>query len=214
MPKPMPNVKDQQESRHFPYRRLGGSAVITQRGSRGKFELVSPSGLRPADRARGKLEHRVRGETGRQPPRRHIAPDLFHSYVAVQVNEIDGELHAEGVYSFAGEDPQTFSGPKPLTAQQTLSALRAVIRHFRAMGKLGVAGEVGDPQAKIGLRPATPGEAVEDGADRIHQFALGSFHLEMRTSLRGGKFDTALANPGASKCDKHAGHLTNVLATN
>jgi len=83
-------------------------------------------------------------------------------------------LHAKGVYSFAGEDPQTFSGLKPPTAQQTLSALRAVIRHFRAMGKLGVAGEVRDPQAKIGLRPAAPSEAIEDGADRIHQVvALG-----------------------------------------
>jgi hypothetical protein len=186
-------------------------AVISQRGGRGEFEPVSRPGLRPADGARGKLEHRVRGETGRQPPRRHIAPDLLHSQVAVQVNEIDGELHAKGVYSFAGEDPQTFSGPEPLTAQQTLSALRAVIRHFRPMGKLGVAGEVRDPQAKIGLRPAAPSEAVEDGADRIHQV---TFHLEMRTSLRGGNFCTTPATPGVSRCDKHAGHLTNGLATN
>jgi hypothetical protein len=37
------------------------------------------------------------------------------------------------------------------------------------MGKLGLAGEIQDPQAKIELRPAASSKAVEDRTDQIHR---------------------------------------------
>jgi hypothetical protein len=123
----------------------------------------------------------VRGETGREPPGTHAAPDLFHSQFAVQVNEIDGELHEECVDRFAGPDPQAFSRAEFLAPQQTLPALRAFIRNLHGMGEHRLAGDVRDPETKIGFRLAAPSEAVEDGANRIHPVAaLSPFSEEMR----------------------------------
>jgi len=45
--------------------------AVAGQGSGGKLECVSEACLRGADGARGKLEDRVSGETGRQPPGRH-----------------------------------------------------------------------------------------------------------------------------------------------
>lgn len=147
---------------------------------RGKFYPVARFGLRFTYRARCEFEHRVRGETGRQPPRTHAAPDLFHSQFAVKVNEVDGELHAEGVDGFAGPDPQAFSRPEFLASQQTLPALRAVIRNLHGMGEHRLAGEVRDPETKIGFCLAAPSEAVEDRTNRFHAgAALSPFSEEM-----------------------------------
>ena len=147
----------------------------------GEFYPVAGFGLCFAYRARCELEHRVRGETGREPPGTHAAPDLFHSQFAVQVNEIDGELHAERVDRFAGPDPQAFSRPEFLASQQTLPALRALIRNLHGMGEHRLAGEVRDPETKIGFRLAAPSKAVEDRANRFHPVAaLSPFSEEMR----------------------------------
>jgi hypothetical protein len=147
---------------------------------RGKFYPVARFGLRFTYRARCEFEHRVRGETGRQPPRTHAAPDLFHSQFAIQVNEIDGELHAERVDRLAGPDPQAFSRPEFLASQQTLPSLRAVIRNLHAMGEHRLAGEVRDPETKILFCLAAPSEAVEERANRFHAVAaLSPFSEEM-----------------------------------
>ena len=137
----------------------------------GKFYPVARFGLRFAYRARCELEHRVGGETGREPPGTHAAPDFFHSQFPVQVNEIDGELHEERVDRFAGPDPQAFSRPEFLAPQQTLPALRADIRNLHALGELRLAGEVRDPETKIGFCLAAPSETVQDRANRFHRVA-------------------------------------------
>jgi hypothetical protein len=90
-------------------------------------------------------------------------------------------LHAERVDRFAGPDPQAFSRPEFLASQQTLPALHAVIGNLRAMRELRVAGEIRDPETKIGFRLAAPREAVEDRANRFHPVAaLSPFSEEMR----------------------------------
>jgi hypothetical protein len=73
-------------------------------------------------------------EAGRQPPRRDLAHELPDSLLAVQVNQIDGEAHPEGVYGFTRDDPQTFPGGETLTPQQSLIALWTAIGYFHASG--------------------------------------------------------------------------------
>jgi hypothetical protein len=90
-------------------------------------------------------------------------------------------LHAERVDRFAGPDPQAFSRPEFLASQQTLPTLRADIRNLYAMGEHRLAGEVRDPETKIGLLLAAPGKAIEDRANRFHTVAvLSPFFQEIR----------------------------------
>jgi hypothetical protein len=103
----------------------------------------------------------MRGETYRQPPWKHIAADFYYSVTAVQIDEVDWELHAEGVHGFTGEYPQTFARRKPLAPQQTLSTLCAFVGDFHVAGEQRLASEVRDPQARVGSCPAVLSEAVQ-----------------------------------------------------
>jgi len=120
----------------------GALGAVTGQRSRREFEQVSGLCLRVADGSRDKLEHRVREETGRQAPRRHFAAQLPDSILAVQIDEVDRELHEEGVHGFTGEDPQTLTGREPRAPQQALTAPGAAVGDFQAGGKHRVASEV------------------------------------------------------------------------
>jgi hypothetical protein len=64
--------------------------------------------------------------------------------LAVQINEVDGELHSEGVDGLTGDDPQALPWRKPLAAKQAFPALGAFIGDFRTSGKHSLAREVRD----------------------------------------------------------------------
>ena len=76
--------------------------------------------------------------------------DLPDSVPAIQIDQVNGELHEEGVYGFTGEDPQAFSGSQPRAPQQALATPGTAVGHFQAGGKHSMAGEICDLQA--GLR--------------------------------------------------------------
>ena len=128
--------------------------------SRAKFQLVSAFGLCFKDRACGQLDHRMCRETCGQSPGRHVAPDFYHSLAAIQIHKIDGELHADGVDSFTGYNPQTFSGREAIASQQTFSALCAPVGHLDATGEHSLAGDIRDLQLDTWFCRSTQGEAI------------------------------------------------------
>ncbi|HVJ07460.1 MAG TPA: hypothetical protein VM554_03695 [Acidisarcina sp.] len=94
----------------------------------------------------------MRGKARRKPPRSHIASDFFYPLVAIEIDEVDREAHCEGMYGFAGDDPQTLTREETLAPQQALSTLCAAIGYDYTAGKFGVTGDIADPQTEIGLR--------------------------------------------------------------
>jgi hypothetical protein len=89
------------------------------------------------------------GETRRQPPGRHIAPDLLYFFLAVKIDEVDRELHADGVDGLTGKDPKTFSGKKLAASKQTFSARCAIVGNLHASSELGLPGEIYDFQPGV-----------------------------------------------------------------
>jgi hypothetical protein len=80
---------------------------------------------------------------------------------AVQIDDIDRELHAEGVYGFTGEYPQTFARRKQFAPQQTLSTLCGFVGDYHVAGEQCLASEVRDPHASVRCWPAALSEAVQ-----------------------------------------------------
>jgi PAP2 superfamily len=68
--------------------------------SGGKLEQVSGLSLRGTDGPSGKLEHGVRGETGGEPPGTDCAAHFSDDVLAVQIDQINGKPHEEGVDGF------------------------------------------------------------------------------------------------------------------
>jgi TPR repeat protein len=125
-----------------------------------EFKLISGFCLGVADSARGKFEYGMCRETGRQPPRRHGALDLFNPMLTVKIHKVDGKAHANGVHCFAGKYPQTLAQSKLLAAQQALPALFTSVGDIHAIGQYGLPSDIGDAHMKVrGLLPAH--EAVE-----------------------------------------------------
>lgn len=114
-----------------------------------------------AYRARDEFDHRVCGETHRHPPWRHIVADFYYFSARVQINEINRELHAEGVYGFTRNYPQTFARRKHLAPQQTLSARCSVVGDDNVAGEQCLACYVRDPHASVRYWPAIWSEAVQ-----------------------------------------------------
>ena len=102
----------------------------------------------------------MRGEAGRYAPRTHVAPDLSYPQVAIEVNEIDRKLHAEGVHSSAGEDPQACPPGQGTAAEQSFSARRAPVGYVYVPGKFRLASEIPDPKNPF-LPSVTPKKLAE-----------------------------------------------------
>jgi hypothetical protein len=110
--------------------------------------------------------------------------------LAVQIHEVDGEAHAEGVHGFAGKYPQALAGSEPFAAQQALSALFAFVGDFRAVGQYRLASEVADAHTKVRSFPAArePVEyARKDPGRQSHEVVFSPFSIAtlrcLRTSL-------------------------------
>lgn len=72
-------------------------------------------------------------------------PDLPDALLPIQVDEIDRELHPEGMDAFARHNPQTFSRRKRLAIEKTSSALGTVVSYVSAIGQLGLPSKIGNP---------------------------------------------------------------------
>ena len=119
-----------------------GPPLDIARWCEGEIQLVSGGRPSPADRAAGKLHDGVRGETRRYAPRRDIGPDFLDAPISIQVDEIDGELHAEGMDSFAWNDPKAFAAVQVLMIEKTPASARSSICDGDGVAQLSVAGTV------------------------------------------------------------------------
>ena len=64
----------------------------------------------------------MREEAGRKTPGADMASDFLHFFAAVNVNEIDGEFHEEGMDGATGHNPESSSGGETGTPEQALVA--------------------------------------------------------------------------------------------
>jgi hypothetical protein len=144
------------------------------RNRRGDFELISSIRLGRADGAWGKFEHRMREDACRQPPRTYVASNLSYSQVTVEVDQIDGELHANRMYGLTGQNPNAFPGQQKITPQQSFPARRTVGGEFHAGGELGLPSDVPNSEMHIRLRLATE---IEANRHCLARKTDGSFYL-------------------------------------
>jgi len=100
-----------------------------------KFEHVAGPGLSLTNGACGQFYDRMRGETSRQPPRGYAAAQLAYAMLAIEVDQVDGKPHADGVYGLAGLDPEAFSRSKLISSEQALSACGAVACEIELSGQ-------------------------------------------------------------------------------
>ena len=74
---------------------------------RGGQELKQVAWLSPrgANSSRWKFNHRMRRQARGKPPRRDTAFDLLDAILAVNINEVDRELHEKCMHRFARNYP-------------------------------------------------------------------------------------------------------------
>ncbi len=89
--------------------------------------MISSIRLALLDRAWGKFEHGVRGNACRKPPRIYVASYLSYAKITVEVDQIDGEAHANCVYGPARQNPKPFPGEQGITSQQSFPTCRTVV---------------------------------------------------------------------------------------
>ena len=75
-----------------------------------------------------------------------MTPGFENAVLAIEINEVDGEAHAEGVHGFAGNDPQALAGREPLAAQEPLVAAQSAIGDFKRISEQCLPREVRDSQ--------------------------------------------------------------------
>ena len=73
-----------------------------------EFELIAGRGPRVVNDARRQFNDGMRRKARRKAPGSYRVPDFFYLFIAVDVDQIDRELHEKGVDGLAGDDPQTF----------------------------------------------------------------------------------------------------------
>jgi hypothetical protein len=141
---------------------VAGNAINTanQGIGKGKLEAISRPGLGHLDRTGGEFDDRVCGEAGRNPPGRHPASDFLHSLFTVDVDEVYGKLHAEGVYCFTRNDPETFSLGEAVASKQALSSRWAMVGDLYTMRECSPSGQVPNLQWGVRFRAAAFGFAT------------------------------------------------------
>lgn len=129
-----------------------------------------------------------------------MAPHLFHSILAVDVNQIDREAHAKGMHGFTGNDPETFSRIEAVAPQQAFAALGAAVGHFHPFGKHRLAGEIRYLQPDSGLSPAAAGELSKNAAHKVYfvRFDRSTSIKNRSHGIVGRQRDRASIGPGCS----------------
>lgn len=119
-----------------------------------EFELISGRSLRACNNARREFNDRVRGKTRRKSPWADVASDFFNSLFAVDIDEVDGELHKKSVHGFTRNDPEARSRRKTGASQQSSVAGGPMVGNFGIVGKLSSAGKIRDPDQGVRFRSA------------------------------------------------------------
>ena len=88
------------------------------------------------------FQNGVRGQTRGKPPRRDGLARLADLLFLVDINQIDGELHEEGMDRFARLDPQPFPGRKTGMLEQAGTPFLTRVRNIHSLAENGIAGQV------------------------------------------------------------------------
>jgi hypothetical protein len=173
----------------------------------------------------------MRGETGRQAPRAHVGAQFPDAVVAIQKDEVDGELHEEGVYRLTGNDPQAFSASESLAAKQAFVTPEPGVRDFKRTSQKGAARFVCDLKPNIGeglfSRGHETGAPSHSGispsaVQRFHPRAISQFvcpfwlregclFLEEKGTLEPCYRGTAIVKPQKTKTRQGWGTYTSNL---
>ncbi len=87
-----------------------------------EFENIAASGLAGGDGAGGKFDYRMSAEGSGDAARPDISANLYDAPIAIKINEVERDLHSEGMYGFAGDDPEPFAWLQIAAAEEPFIA--------------------------------------------------------------------------------------------
>jgi hypothetical protein len=107
--------------------------------------MVAWLGLCGFNYASGELEDRVGAEAAGDAAGADSSADLYYAVLPVQIDEVERELHGEGVDSLAGYDPEAFAGAEAGAAKEALVAAGGGVGHLDPVANFSLARGVEDP---------------------------------------------------------------------
>jgi hypothetical protein len=139
-------------------------------------ELVSTHCLRLSDRTRGKLYDRVSAQARREAPRTYVAPDLHDPTLAIEIDQVNGESHPEGVYRFARHYPKTLAIGQGFSSEQAFPSGAVIAGEPHVLAELDISGQI--ENAHIHLRRCRTARSEagyqrnKTGARRVHDLPV------------------------------------------
>lgn len=121
--------------RHFAY----------LRGHRLKLDLIALPRPTLRNRPHRQFHNRMRHQTKRRPPRRHIPHDLPHHILLIDINQIQRKFHEERVDALTRHNPQPFPRPQLCVLQKPGSPLRTGIRDINRLAQHSPPRDVAKP---------------------------------------------------------------------
>ena len=76
-------------------------------------------------------------------------PHFANFLMFIEIHQVDGKLHEEGVDRFAGADPQPFARFQALVFEQAGPPFRAGVRYIGGRGQDGIASLVGNAGGQV-----------------------------------------------------------------
>lgn len=118
----------------------------------GEFELISALGSGSLESSGGQFNDGVGGKAGRESPGADIYADFFYLFMAINIKEIERELHEECMDGFAGHDPQAAACREAGSAEESFITSGGCFRNLDLGSDFSLPGEVSDYHARGGLR--------------------------------------------------------------
>jgi len=89
-------------------------------------------------------------EASGDTPGRDGRPRFLYPVLSVEVDQVDGEFHEEGVDSFAWNNPHPFPTLKAFAAEETFRSLHSTACNFRTARNLRISRNVKDSNLPVG----------------------------------------------------------------
>lgn len=159
-------------------------ATVGESGQAVELEDVAALSTAGGDYASGKLNNGMGTERAGDASGADGLTDLDDAVFAIEIDEIDGELHGEGVDGFAGDDPEALAGAQAGAAEQAFAAARGGAGKFYVVANLGVAGGVADVKKPWRIRRLF-GEQTPD--PRGFRVSLGQGDPLLRARTASGR---------------------------